>query len=168
MGSLQGLLAEPVSAEAESQIHELLLRKVVAMAGAYVEAVRALEAAGGAEAVETLRQRRLRQSVEDAAERGRRCDNSLRAYCAALERGCRGSHEWVKTADSDTEQGYRFTRCVWAEAFRAINAADIGCWICQGDGPVAAAFNPAIRLRLTKTLMAGDDCCDHVFYTAEG
>lgn len=165
MGSLQGLLPEAVSAETESRLHELLLRKVTAIVGSYVDAVRALEAVGGPEAVQALRQRRLSQSVEDAAERGRRGDNSLRAYCSALEEGCRGSHEWVKTEDSDIRQGYRFTRCLWADAFRALNAADIGRWICQSDGPVAAAFNPAIRLRMTKTLMAGDDCCDHVFYT---
>ena len=51
---------------------------------------------------------------------------------------------------------------MWADIFRSLGAEDIGLWICEGDGPAAAAFNPAIRLKRTKTLMEGDDCCDHV------
>ena len=93
-------------------------------------------------------------------------DNSLRAYCQALEAGCRSSHEWEKE-DTETRQAYRFTRCLWAEVYRELDAADIGFWICEGDGPAAAAFNPAIRLSRTKTLMEGDDCCDHVYYVEE-
>lgn len=165
MGSLSELLTEPVSAETEAQVQGLVQRKMAAAVALYVGAARALEAAGGAEAVEALRQDQVRRSVEGAAQRGRQGDNSLRAYCAGLEHGCRGSHEWVKTEDSDTRQSYRFTRCMWAEAFRALGAADIGKWICESDGPAAAAFNPAIRLQVTKTLMAGDDSCEAVFYT---
>jgi hypothetical protein len=167
MGSLEGLLPEPVSAEVEQRVQELLLRKMAAAVALYVGAVRALAATGGPEAVEALRQEQLRRSVEGAAERGRQGDNSVRAYCRVLEHGCRGSHEWEKTEDSDTRQGYRFTRCMWAETFRALGAADVGRWICEGDGPAAAAFSPAIRLEVTKTLMAGDDCCEAVFYTGD-
>ncbi|MHB0878166.1 MAG: hypothetical protein ACYC5O_19190, partial [Anaerolineae bacterium] len=120
MGSLQELLPEPVTAEVEERIQEVLLRKMSAAVALYVEAVRALEAAAGPAAVAALREQQRQRSVASAAERGRQGDNSLRAYCQALEAGCRGSHEWVKTADSDTRQGYRFSRCMWAEAFRAL------------------------------------------------
>jgi len=46
----------------------------------------------------------------------------------------------------------------------SLGAEDIGVWICEADGPIAAAFNPRIRFQRTKTLMEGNDCCDHVYY----
>jgi hypothetical protein len=134
----------------------------------YVDAVRALEEACGEAAVEALRQERLEKAVRAAAERGRQApDTSLRAYCAELERGCRGSHRWEKVEDNETRQGYLFERCLWAEVFRSLDASDIGYWICQGDGPVATAFNPQIHFQRTKTLMEGHDCCDHVYFVRE-
>ncbi|MFC2012727.1 L-2-amino-thiazoline-4-carboxylic acid hydrolase [Chloroflexota bacterium] len=29
---------------------------------------------------------------------------------------------------------------------------------------MASAFNPDIGFQRTKTLMRGDDCCDHIYY----
>ena len=167
MGSLQGLLPEPVPADVEERFQEVLQRKMSMAVQLYVEAVRTLEAEAGPAAVEALRERQRQRSVRDAAERGRQGDNSLRAYCHSLEEGCRGSHEWLSTEDTETRQGYRFSRCMWADVFRALGAADIGAWICESDGPAAAAFNPEIRLHVSKTLMAGDDCCEALFYTGD-
>jgi hypothetical protein len=89
---------------------------------------------------------------------------TLQAYCSALEAGCAGSQEWLKLEDTDTRQAYRFARCMWAEVFAELDALDIGFWLCEGDAPMTSAFNPAIGFQRTKTLMEGDDCCDHIFY----
>jgi len=160
MGSLH-----PVDAETERQFLEVLKRKVTSAVSVLVDAVRTIEELYGLEAVEAIREGRLRRGVERAAEAGAEAaDNSLRAFCSALEEACRGSHEWEKIQDTDDQQAYRFTRCMWAEIFRALDAGDIGIWFCEADGPVAAAFNPRIRFRRTKTLMEGDDCCDHVYF----
>lgn len=164
MGSLQGALPEPVSAEVEEKLLEILKRKMKGAVSLQVQAVRAVEREYGPEGREALRRDMARRA---SSPRDTGADNSLRAFCTALEEGCRGSHEWEKLADSDTCQAYRFTRCMWAEIYRELGAADIGFWICEGDGPAAAAFNPEIRFRRTKTLMEGDDCCDHVYYTGE-
>gem|GEM_PF-837116 len=59
------------------------------------------------------------------------------------------------------------TRCPHATL-----AADIGgsaaAWlyalVCAGDPHIAAAFDPPIGFRRTKTLMQGDDCCDHAYF----
>ncbi|NIM06238.1 MAG: hypothetical protein GTN65_11635 [Armatimonadetes bacterium] len=106
---------------------------------------------------------------ELAVERGRKMAQeasspTLRAFCAALEAGCAGSHEWLKLEDADRRQAYRFTRCMWAEIFTELDARDIGFWLCEGDDPIASAFNAAIGFQRNKTLMEGDDCCDHIFY----
>jgi hypothetical protein len=58
----------------------------------------------------------------------------------------------------------KVTRCMWANMWRKFGAEDIGyvfqcCWdygFCQG-------LNPAIEFTRTKTLMQGDDCCDHTY-----
>ena len=57
------------------------------------------------------------------------------------------------------------TRCPLATLYR-----DLGGWewgfrlYCSADYAVAEGFNPKIRLRRTKTLMEGHDCCDHFYY----
>ena len=163
--TLQDLLVQTLDAETEQALADLLQRKVASAVGMLVQAVRAAEDLYGPGAGEAIRQRMLERSLAEASEGGVQvADRSLRAYCQRLERGCRGSHEWIKIEDTDVTQAYRFTRCLWADVFRALGASDIGLWICSGDGPAAAAVNPRIRFRRTKTLMAGDDCCDHVYY----
>lgn len=165
MGSLQQALPHAVDEETEEAFVRLLTHKVLGSVRAYVEAVRAVAEACGAEGVSAVRERALRLAIESSRQAAAEAeDTGLRAYCRALEEGCRGSHEWVKVEDTDTVQAYRFTRCLWAECFRALNAEELGLWGCELDGPAAAAFNPCIRFRRTKTLMAGDDCCDHVYY----
>lgn len=168
MSSLQDAIEQRLEPETEDAIQELLRRKVSGAVALFVEAVRATEEAYGPEGKEAIRQRLLERTVRGNRARGEAAaDNSLRAFCYALEAGCRGSHEWEKLEEGEERQAYRFTRCLWAEVLRELGAADIGLWICQGDGPAAAAFNPAIGFDRTKTLMEGDDCCDHVYYTGE-
>ena len=91
-------------------------------------------------------------------------DRSLQAFCARLEVGCIGTHEWERMEDTSDRVAYRFTRCAWAELFRELGRPDIGHWFCDGDEPAARAFNPRIGFRRTQVLMDGDACCDHVFF----
>ena len=168
MTSLQAAIPRAVDADVERAFLEILRRKVTGPISLYVSAVRAIEEAYGPQARDMIRDRQLQESVDRAARQGAiAADNSLKAFCTALEQGCRGSHEWEKLEDTPTRQAYRFTRCMWADVFRSLGAEDIGIWICEGDGPAASAFNPEIRFRRTKTLMGGDDCCDHVYYVEE-
>lgn len=63
----------------------------------------------------------------------------------------------------------RFTECLNAKVFRELDAADIGyATLCHGDEAWARAFNPKIKFVRTKTLMEGDDCCDHCYIMEEG
>ncbi|MGA9760949.1 MAG: L-2-amino-thiazoline-4-carboxylic acid hydrolase [Gaiellaceae bacterium] len=57
------------------------------------------------------------------------------------------------------------TRCPHAELAAELGAADwLYALVCAGDPHIAAAFDPPIRFRRTKTLMQGDDCCDHAYF----
>jgi len=52
--------------------------------------------------------------------------------------------------------------CFWADEFRRLNAADIGFELCcMADFYIVEGFNPTIEYKRNKTLMKGDDCCDH-------
>jgi hypothetical protein len=64
---------------------------------------------------------------------------------------------------------FRFTECLNAKVFRELNAADIGyATFCHGDEAWARAYNPKIKFIRTKTLMEGDDCCDHCYMMEKG
>jgi predicted ArsR family transcriptional regulator len=62
----------------------------------------------------------------------------------------------------------RCTRCPMADGAHEMNIAD---WMfrldCGADEHIVAGFNPKIGFRRTKTLMQGDDCCDHFYYYKE-
>jgi len=70
------------------------------------------------------------------------------------------THELIEDTAEVVE--VKYTECLWAKTFRGANALDIGyAALCHGDFAIARAFNPKIRLIRTKTLMQGDDCCNH-------
>ncbi len=63
---------------------------------------------------------------------------------------------------SDSRHQIKITECLWAKTFRHADAADIGyATICYPDFAMAEGYNPKLKLLRTKTLMQGDDCCDH-------
>ena len=70
---------------------------------------------------------------------------------------------------SDSEEiRLRVSRCFWADTFREMGAADIGKTLyCDDEHASASGFNPRIRLIRTKTLMEGDDFCDHCYLLEE-
>ena len=64
----------------------------------------------------------------------------------------------------DTDEAFeiRVTECLWARTFCANDAAAIGhAAMCHPDYAAARAFNPKLRMIRSKTLMQGDDCCNH-------
>ncbi len=72
--------------------------------------------------------------------------------------------DFTVEAQTPTHLEFKVTRCIWADEMRKLGAAETGyafhyVWdvgFCQG-------LNPAIRFTRTKTLMQGDDCCNHTY-----
>ncbi len=165
MSSLQLISSEPIPEAVEKAFLVKLRSKMFTSAVLLVKTVRAIQKKYGDEGVEAIHDAFKEVAVERGGKMAREAGAStLKAFCSALEAGCTGSHEWRKLEDTDKRQAYRFTRCMWAEIFAELDALDIGFWLCEGDAPMASAFNPAIGFQRTKTLMEGDDCCDHIFY----
>ena len=64
--------------------------------------------------------------------------------------------------ESETAFEIKVTECLWAKTFREMDAADIGyATICHPDFANCQAFNPKMRMIRSKTLMQGDDYCNH-------
>jgi len=65
---------------------------------------------------------------------------------------------------SDRVLRLRVTKCVFADEMRRLGATDIGdAFYCAYDFGFCEGLNPAIRFTRTKTLMNGDDCCNHTY-----
>ena len=77
-----------------------------------------------------------------------------------------GKHVLTRETVEDTPQAFelKVTECLWAKTFREMGAADIGyLLLCHTDYADCQGFNPKITLTRSKTLMQGDDCCNHRF-----
>lgn len=74
---------------------------------------------------------------------------------------------WEIAERSETAFEIRVSQCLWAKTFRAEDAAEIGyASVCYADYAGTRAIDPKIKLIRTKTLMQGDECCNHRFVTA--
>ncbi len=64
--------------------------------------------------------------------------------------------------DTDRVLEIRVTECLWAKTFRENGASDIGyATLCHTDYAGCQAFNKKISMTRTKTLMQGNDYCNH-------
>jgi len=62
--------------------------------------------------------------------------------------------------DSDKAFELKISKCLWEKVYREADATDLGyAIVCQTDFATAEASNQ--KLVRTKTLMQGDDCCNH-------
>ena len=67
--------------------------------------------------------------------------------------------------DTESELGLHVTECLDAEVFKELEAEDIGYFVvCNPDYAYARACNTCIKLMRNKTLMQGDEYCDHLWY----
>lgn len=70
------------------------------------------------------------------------------------------TYEFVEWTEKAAE--IRVTECLWAKTIRQWDAAELGyALICHPDFAAAAAFNPKMKMIRTKTLMQGNDYCNH-------
>ncbi len=69
---------------------------------------------------------------------------------------------------TSTKLCLKVTRCLWAEVYRELQAEELGyAYICEPNRVLPEAFSPKIRLERAKTLMLGDEYCDHCYVLEE-
>jgi hypothetical protein len=114
----------------------------------------------------------LKRAADDEATKSGQAEakklpkNDFATFRAMINKPPEGFWKQVLTIriieDTDTATESKVTECLWAKTFREANASDIGyARICHPDFASARAFNPKLKLIRTKTLMQGDDCCNH-------
>ena len=104
----------------------------------------------------------LRSGQEDAS---RLACNDFAAFNAWATQPSRfWKHVLTFEIVQDTPQAFEIlvTDCLWARTFRDIGAADIGYeLVCHPDHAYCQGFNPKISMHRSKTLMQGQDSCNH-------
>jgi hypothetical protein len=161
-GNLNDILPEPVSSENEKVILDLLRRKMMVSLDLAVDVLHAMEKRFGPEAREVIRDMAKHQEFPARDEVGEP-EADLREFCAMIDRAAAGSHRWERVTDERSEIGYLYTRCMYAEILRELGEPELGLVMCARDEPWVRSYNPRLTFRRTKTLMEGDEVCDHVF-----
>jgi len=64
---------------------------------------------------------------------------------------------------TDRHVALKISRCRAWEAFQELGAPELCRLYCDSDHAYIKAFNPGMELVRTKTIAAGDDCCNHIW-----
>ncbi len=86
----------------------------------------------------------------------------FKTFMKEMHESVLGSHLFTVTypRETATEIEFHTTECLFAKVFRDMNASDLGyVMICQPDFKTTSSYYPHVRLKRTKTLMQGDNCC---------
>ncbi len=102
----------------------------------------------------------LRRSLED--EEIDDLEDFTKVYKKQLESDLfKNTLSYEIKEESDEIFKFDVDRCIRAEIFKEFGAQDVGYEVaCQPDLEVLSVFHPALKLKRTKTLMEGDDCCN--------
>ncbi|MBN1123166.1 MAG: L-2-amino-thiazoline-4-carboxylic acid hydrolase [Anaerolineae bacterium] len=80
------------------------------------------------------------------------------------------SEQGFEYTSEKTDEGCQMcvTACPIATLAKELNAQDwLYAYNCACDPLMVEGFNPKIGFRRTKTLLEGDDCCDHFYFYRE-
>jgi hypothetical protein len=118
--------------------------------------------------LEALKKVAYESALKAGQDRARQLGRTdLAAFAGSGEESSHFSkHVFTLEIVEDTPQVFevKVTECLWAKTFREMGAADIGYpLICHTDYADCQGFNPRIAVTRSKTLMQGDDCCNHRF-----
>jgi hypothetical protein len=60
----------------------------------------------------------------------------------------------------DYDRSSKATNCIWVQAYREMDAMDIGfLWECTSDFTMAKVLSSDVKLEMPKCMMLGDDEC---------
>jgi len=93
-------------------------------------------------------------------------DNNFQTYVSMFRNNPYYDKTLTMEIVEDTEKAFeiKVTECIWATTFLQANAGEFGyAAICFGDYAWAEGFNPKIRMVRDKTLMQGDEYCNHQY-----
>ena len=163
-GRLNDILPEPIGAETEGAIQELVKRKMTLAAHLAVEMLHKMEERFGEDARDVVSEMISNRKSDPQPQGSGDPEKDLHDFCNRVERGCAGTHRWQRIIDEPARIGYAFNRCMWNEVFQELGEPELGLYYCASDEPSVKAYNQKLGLERTKILMKGDEICDHVFF----
>jgi hypothetical protein len=161
-GNLNDILSQPISPENEEVILDLLKRKMTVSLDLAVQLLNAMEKRFGPDAREVVQQMAKEQEFPPEEEVGNP-KQDLFKFCTMVDHAAAGSHRWERVVEEPDRIGYHFSRCLYAEILLELGEPELGLVMCARDGPWVKSYNPKLGFRRTKTLMEGDEYCDHIF-----
>ena len=89
--------------------------------------------------------------------------NSVEALAGHLQKLAAEKDNLEVVEVTDRQVALRISRCRAWEAFQALGAPELCRLYCDSDHAYIRGYNPGMKLIRTKTIAAGDDCCDHIW-----
>ncbi len=152
-------------AEKLTQEQELRMAHCMEMAK-LIRAFRERFGDAACQVVERLNGDAARAQWREIAERSE--DHSIEALIALLWEPLKAQGFAYDVERTDAGYQMRCTRCAFYDMARYCGITEEAFYMfCAGDPYIAEGFNPNIGLKRTKTLMQGQDCCDHLYYYKE-
>jgi len=103
-------------------------------------------------------------ATRDRLKNAELSNRSLTAVMENLWNHTQATHQFEVVQQTAHFLQLKVAQCLYAEEMRQMNAADIGlAFYCAYDYGFCQGLNPQIEFTRTKTLMQGDDCCDHSY-----
>jgi hypothetical protein len=134
----------------------------------YTRTVKEVTKKYGEEGFNLLKKAFIDSVTESSAEAYKDIKNrDLKSFIDWISTGLAQGHKYEYTENTEKSVQFKFTNCSWATFFRAVNAPEIGHFFCDCDEPMVNAFNKKIKFERTKTLMDGDDCCNHHYFVED-
>ncbi len=153
------------SSEVKKKMEESQNYIIELLALLYSDTIKHLSVKYGKEVIDEARKAFIDSMVNDARKAYlNKADKSLKSYLDWLLSGLTEGHEYEIVESKEDSVKFKFTRCPWADYFRKIGQPEIGKFFCLADEPLAKAFNEKINFKRTKTIMDGDEYCDHHYY----
>lgn len=131
--------------------------------------IRAFKERFGMEAYQVVRKLNGEGKISEwKAIAGQNGDNSIESLLKLLWEPLRGQGFDYEIEKTDLGFQIKCTRCAFYDLAKYCGFTDEAFYMfCEGDPYIAEGFNSRIGFERTKTLMQGDDCCNHFYYYKE-
>jgi hypothetical protein len=107
------------------------------------------------------------QVISETESRLRNADLLVRNLDAVMENlwdHTKLTHTFKVITRTDEQLELRVTQCFYADVMRKSDAAQIGdVFYCAYDHGFCKGLNSDIKFTRTKTLMQGNECCNHIY-----
>jgi predicted ArsR family transcriptional regulator len=158
---LEKIIEEQVK-EKEKEVYERVVGDMYAEIGRILKVMKGRFGEEAYDALVKANGEHIRQHWREKAEN--HGDNSIESLIKLLWETLPPKFEWTMEK-TDAGVQMKCTKCPIAERALGLGVGEQYYYqSCKGDWSIVEGFNPNIGFTMTKTLMQGDDCCNHFYY----